>query len=204
MGLIFKSSGGGEDFAPLSAGSHAARCFAVIDLGTQRTEYKGETKIGQRVRISWEVCSERMTDGRPMVISKAYKTSLHEKAKLREDLEGWRNKKFTEAELAGFEGKNLLGKTCMISVMHVERDGKTYANIKSISPLPKGMDCDAAENEPLFFDLENFDQKVFDALHKNTKATIEKSPEFAAVMGFSEASAPRKPQFDDMDDDVPF
>lgn len=198
MGLIFKGSNSGGDFAPLSSGSHPARCYAVIDLGTQKTEYMGETKFGQRVRISWEVCGERMSDGRPMTISKEYKTSLHEKSKLREDLEGWRNKNFTDAELAGFEGKQLLGKVCMISVIHTERDGKKYANIKSISSVPKGIEVSAAENEQLFFDLENFDRSVFEKLSKYTQATIEKSPEYAALA----ATPPKSTSAED--DEIPF
>jgi hypothetical protein len=199
MGLIFKGSNSGGDFAPLSSGSHAARCYAVIDLGTQRTEYKGEVKFGHRVRISWEVCGERMADGRPMTISKEYKTSLHEKSKLREDLEGWRNKRFSEAELAGFEAKQLLGKTCMVSVIHTERDGKVYANIKSLAPLPKGMEAPPAENEQLFFDLENFEHTVFEKLTKYTQASIEKSPEYAALKEQSPQSYSKQEE-----DEIPF
>ena len=195
MGLIFRGSNSGADFAPLSSGSHAARCYAVVDLGTQKTEFKGEVKYGPRVRISWEVCGERMSDGRPMTISKEYKSSLHEKSKLREDLEGWRNKKFSEAELAGFEGKQLIGKTCLLSVMHTERDGKTYANVAGVASLPRGMEAPAAENEPLFLDLENFDDAVFGKLTKYTQQTIERSPEFAAL---TRKSSPPD------DDDIPF
>jgi hypothetical protein len=201
MGLVFKGSNSGTDFAPLAAGSHAARCFAVIDLGTQKTEYMGETKFGPRVRISWEVCGERMTDGRPMIISREYKASLHEKSQLRKDLEGWRGKSFTEAELAGFEGKQLLGKTCLLSVMHATRDGKTYANVAAISGLPKGMEAPKAENETLFLDLENFDESVFQKLSKYVQATIEKSPEFAAGGSVSKQSD-QPDAFDD--EEIPF
>lgn len=206
MGLVLKgSTGGGTEFAPLSSGSHAARCFAVIDLGTQRSSFLGKEKSAQKIRISWEVCGERMTDGRPMVISKEYTASLWKgdggkMSRLREDLERWRNKGFTEVELEGFESKQLLGKPCLLAVKHTEKDGKVYANVDSVSTLPKGMEVPPAENEHLYLDLEAFDQKVFEKLSKWVQATIEKSPEYAANKGWSEAG--QTPALED--EDIPF
>lgn len=205
MGFILKDSGGGgEDFAPLSAGAHVARCVAFIDLGTQESEYQGKVNHRRKVRITWEVPGERMTDGRPFVISKSYTASLTEKANLRADLEGWRNKKFTQSELAGWDASQLLGKACQLSVVHEEgrTNGKTYAVIRAIMPLAKGMACEPQENPSVFFSLDDFDKEVFEALPKFAKEMVSRSPEYqeAVISGM-----PAHARTDTLeDDDVPF
>lgn len=180
MAFMFRdTSNKQQDYTPLPAGSHAARCYAVVDLGTQKLEFQGEVKLGRRVRISWEVPGERMADGRPFSISKTYKTSLHKESNLRKDLRGWRGKDFTEAELNGFDPRNLLGKTAILGVTHAERNGRLYANIDSVGVLPKGMEVGKPENEPIFFDVENFDDEVFAKLGKYAQEQVMASPEYA-------------------------
>ena len=48
MGLIAKKSGGG-DFTPVPPGMHLARCYRVIDLGTQSGTYLGVVTKKQKV-----------------------------------------------------------------------------------------------------------------------------------------------------------
>lgn len=201
MGFKLKKTGG-EDFAPLPEGSHAARCVQFVTLGTQRKEWQGQVKEQFQVRITWEIPNERMqNEDAPMVISKTYTASLGEKANLRKDLEAWRGKKFTEAELDGWDASQLLGKACLIAVVHTEKNGRTYANVNSIMPLPKGMTCPPQENESIFFDLEEFDPEVFGKLSKYTQELIQKSPEYAEAVGGARRPAPAG---DMDDDDVPF
>ena len=66
MGLIAKDSGGG-DFERAPEGTHLARCYQIIDLGTQHSEYYG--KSSRKVLIGWELSDEHMTDGRPFAVS---------------------------------------------------------------------------------------------------------------------------------------
>jgi hypothetical protein len=201
MSLKIKASTGGGDFLPLSEGTHIARCFAVIDLGTQKREYQGQVKERQEVRLSWEIPGERMADGRPMSISKTYTASMHEKAKLREDLEKWRNKRFTDAEIRDFAIWDLLGRACQIGVIHTERDGKTFANINSFMPLPKGVTAPPAENEQIKFDLDDFDPQLFNSFTKYVQSTISASPEYQQAIGRPTSKA--LPGTID-DDDIPF
>mgnify|MGYP003128512399 CR=1 FL=1 len=42
MSLIIKDDSQQSKYPQLSIGVHNARCIRVIDLGTQRNEYKGE------------------------------------------------------------------------------------------------------------------------------------------------------------------
>ena len=48
-------NGGGGDFENCPAGSFAARCYQIIDLGHQTFEWKGEAKVAPKVRITWEL-----------------------------------------------------------------------------------------------------------------------------------------------------
>ncbi len=203
MGFILRGkTGGGEDYQPMPEGSHAARCIEFIDLGTQQSEWQGKVKHSRRVRIGWEVPSERMGNGRPMTVSKTYGAHLFDTSPLRKDLEGWRGKKFTPAEIDGWEAKQLMGKACLINVIHVEgKNGKTYANIQNIVSLPKGMTCGDQENDSLFFSLDEFDAAVYERLTQYVKDTIARSPEFAEATSRIGAVA-QGANLDD--DDVPF
>lgn len=196
----------GGDFKPCPDGTHLAICYRVIDLGTQRVEYQGQTKEQRKVLIGWELPGERMEDGRPFSIGQRYSWSMHEKSRLRHDLESWRGKKFEQSDFGagGFDISNLIGKPCLLSIVHTEKDGKTYANIASVSKLVKGMEVPKMENETVFFDLDNLDRAEFDKLSDTMKKIIEASPEYSsAVRGPAPSSHPLDDDFRP-DDDLPF
>jgi hypothetical protein len=203
MGMLLKAKSGSGDFAQLPPGPHVARCFAFIDLGTQKVVWQGKTNSRRKVRISWEVPSEQMSDGRPMTISKTYTATLDEKSNLSIDLESWRNKKFTDAERDGWEAENLLGKTCQINVSHEPgKNGKVYANITAIMPLGKGQSCSPQVNESRFFSFDDgFDRETFSKLSEYVQKTIMDSPEYAEAM--ADLSQGERGSVDD-DDEIPF
>ena len=123
MGLTVSEGAGSFELAP--AGTHIARCYSIIDLGSQVSEYQGEKKTARKVLLRWELLGDdRMADGRPFIVAKRYTASLHEKAQLRKDLAGWRGRDFTPEELKGFELQKVLGHHCMINVIHVEKAGQ--------------------------------------------------------------------------------
>lgn len=192
MALTVRETGGGEFELP-PAGTYPARCYRVIDLGTQPVEWQGTTKHQQKVLIAWELMGdERMKDGRPFSIQKRYTASLSEKASLRADLEAWRGRPFTGDELRGFHLKNILGQACLLQVIHTEKNGKSYANIASLMRLPKGMQCAAAENPAIWFDLEDPDMEAFDMLGDRLKEVIQGSPEWHSAHGKSPEEANEK------------
>ena len=157
------------------AGNHIARCFSVIDMGTQRTTGQYGEKDQHRIRIAWEIFGEDdeglpLTidiDGQelPLTINKAYTLSLHEKAALRKDLASWRGKDFTEEELQGFDVSKLLGVYCMVNVVTTESNGKTYSNVSSITPLHKSMVKPEPVHQEQILDLDSPDMAVFNSLH---------------------------------------
>jgi len=65
---------------------------------------------------------------------------MHEKTTFRLTLEGWRGRKFSDADFGqdGFDTRKLLGVACMIGITHNEKDGKVYSRVQSVSPMLKG------------------------------------------------------------------
>ena len=124
MSLTVKETG--EGFKQVAPGTYPARCIKVIDLGTQHGEYQGKPTTKQQIMVTWELPTELIEEGdfagQPYAVSKFYTASLGEKANLRKDLEAWRGRAFTETELAGFDVKAILGKSCMVTIIPSEGD----------------------------------------------------------------------------------
>jgi hypothetical protein len=133
---ITVSANGGGDYTPAPAGVHQAVCCDVVDLGLVETEWQGQRKTAHKVRLVWQI-DALMNDGRPYTVSSRYTASLHEKSRLRADLQSWRGRPFTAEELAAFDLEKLLGAGCLLNVVHTARNGKSYADIVAIMPLPK-------------------------------------------------------------------
>ncbi len=201
-----------KNFAPVPQGNHIAVCYRVIDLGTQRGEYKGQEKVQHKLIISWEIPDEKMDDGRPFTIGQKFTWSMSEKANLRKVLESWRGRAFSEEDFGqnGFDIKSVIGVGCMVNVVHEKKGDKTYSNIASVARLPKGMNAPAPENKRSYVWLskEEFVQKNFDELSDHLKSIIQGAPEFKALseperIHDSEPAGPR----DDvpfLDDEIPF
>jgi hypothetical protein len=133
---ITVSANKGGDYTPAPAGVHQAVCCDVVDLGLVETEWQGQRKTVHKVRLVWQI-DALMDDGRPYTVSSRYTASLHEKSRLRADLQSWRGRPFTVAELAAFDLEKLLGAGCLLNVVHTARADKSYADIVAIMPLPK-------------------------------------------------------------------
>jgi hypothetical protein len=175
-------------------------------------EWKGAQKIQRKVMIGWELPLELMPAGdyagQPFSISQRYTWSMSEKATLRHHLESWRGKAFTDDDFSGsnrFNVKNILGKSCMLSIVHKVNDGTTYANISGIGALPKGMTAPSQVNKSVYFSLEKdlFDKAVLESLSDKLKETIKGSPEYREIVdGVAPQQHPPSDEF--LSDDVPF
>lgn len=137
---IHVSGGSGGDFRPCPQGVHQACCVDVVDMGLLEVTWKGETKRQHKVRVVWQIEDIDPVNDKPYIVQKRYTASLHEKAQLRKDLESWRGRAFTDEELKRFDLETLLGVNAFLNVVHVTREGKTYANVTAIMPTKRGMD----------------------------------------------------------------
>ena len=135
------------------SGTHVARCYSMIHIGTVEWEYQGELKYSNKIRLTFELPNEMRDFGgvdKPMVISKEYTLSLHEKSNLRKDLEGWKGEAFNGSPK--FDVTDMIGKTCMLSVVHkTANSGNQYATISSISKMANGFECGEQFNESFIF-----------------------------------------------------
>jgi hypothetical protein len=195
-----------EDFPILPEGQYIARCFKVIDLGTQTIEWNGEEKLQPKVMVSWEVLEDTsgnkpmMNDGRPFAISKTYTASLSERANLYQDLVAWRGRAFTNEELLGFDISKLLGAYCQIQVIHSKGKDRTYANINTIMATkdkPKGV------NPIIMFDINNPDMDVFNSFSDYLKDKIRSSQEWQNKDKDEEPVEQRDVVIEDLGDEDP-
>ena len=219
MSFYVEDKGGNFERCP--PGMHLARCYRIVDLGTQKSEYMGQTKYLHKIMIGWELHGVdevgkplTMFDGRPFAIFKNYTLSWSEKANLRLDLQSWRGKPFSQEEMRKFDLKNVLGAWCMLNVIESQgQNGNTYSNVDSVSPVPtiikqNGLPQPVNKNE--MFNLQEPDWALFETFSDNLKQKIINSPEFEKVKkaadyqkdAIAEANSP-KPAFDE-DDDIPF
>lgn len=205
MANIATDTGGGGDFKPVPAGNHVGICSMVVGLGKQRIQSQlyGES-VKPQIYVAWELPHEPITwtdkDGNertgPMRIGKVYTLSLHENAALRGDLESWRGRAFTEEERKGFDINKLAGAPAMVNVLHAEKNGKTYANVAGVTPLPKGMDKPTLYDPPaIIYDDDEF-RGNYDLLpewlHKKIDAQVRDEPK------------PEPEARELLDDDIPF
>jgi hypothetical protein len=220
MSLIASDSGGGSSFTPVPPGLHMARCYRIVDLGTQKTTFNGELKHQHKIMLQFEVHGEDdkgaplvTPKGEPMSISKNYTLSLSDKATLRADLQAWRGEAFNAEELRGFDIRKVLGKWAMIAVgTAVGKDGKTYTNILNLNPVPKVLKdtLPVPHNPAAIFSITNPDMDLFNSFSNSLREKISASPEWQSRGGDvpnQSAKAQKQPAssgFDDMDDDIPF
>jgi hypothetical protein len=213
MAKLPKDEGGDFEIAP--AGSHLAVCYRVIDLGTQQSSYQGEITLYRKLLIMWELPDERMSDGRPFIISSQYTWSMSERANLRKDLEAWRGRGFTEEDFETFDTENLLGVPCLLNVVHrPAKDGsRVYANIGGIGPLPRGMKWEGTtKNEMVHFWICKEDLPKLEKLSERLRRKIESSPEYQEVMrghglprqDTPPTSAPADSALAELNDEIPF
>lgn len=210
MTFIVRASEGGS-FTPVPPGMHLARCYRIVDLGTQKTEYMGTVKYLPKVMLQFEVHSEDedgsplvTNKGEPMTISKNYTVSLSEKASLRNDLQTWRGRDFTADELRGFELEKILGQWAMISVTKTTgNNGKEYTNIANINPVPsniKKAGLPDGYNQAQMFTITNADMAMYETFSDGLRNKIASSPEWQSRTVMNNDTF----QDDPLDGDVPF
>lgn len=210
------SSKGGEDFAPIPAGSALGICFGCVDLGTQPSQ--GIYGPKRQVLLLFELPHVRgdfAVDGQQKnlarIISRRWTLSLSKKANLRKDLISWRGRDFTLEEEHGFELANVVGAMALLSIIHKKSvDGsKTYANISGVMKPMAGTDKMKPENPVIVYDLPKGGPITFPAgMPEWVQNTIKNSEEYVATVNPHKQPGPTERQManltDGPDEDVPF
>ena len=204
MPLHFKAGSGSKEFQSLPAGSHILICNLVAYMGLQPGS-KMYPDPKHKLYIRWEAPEELMSDGRPYVIGKKFTASMHEKANLRILLEGWRGKRFSDAEAEQFDVSTILGKAGMGNVVENEAG---YMNLAAMSPLPKGVSAGKARNELVCY-MED-DRSQFDSLPEWLQKEIESQllkkapPKVETDQFITDAESEFADSMHITDEDIPF
>ena len=117
----------------------------------------------------------------PRVIPRIYTLSLHKKSNLGQDLVSWRGQPFTSEEEKGFDIHTVLGANCLLTIVHTEKDGSTYANIAAVTKLVKGMPKKEPENPIIKYSMEEDGWNVPENVYDWIKDKIADSMEVKAV-----------------------
>lgn len=202
-----------HDFDLCPAGNHLGTCCEVLDIGSHETSFKGRSVTQRKVLIKWQIPAERTPDDEPQTVTKRYTLSSSERSNLRQDLESWRGKRFTDADFEGpdaFDLSSVLGKACCVSVVHNERSGNVYADVTNVTSLPKGTPRPKLEGHTRYLSLdpEAFDQAVFDSLSPKLRELIMATPEYrdleTTTDRFEQDATARTSDSDGAHDDIPF
>lgn len=170
---------------PVPSGSHVARLYQIVHIGTTEFEYKGETKSSNKIRLTFELCNEKKVfvegeEPKPLVISREFGWSMSKKGKLRPFLEGMRGATMHDDDAYNLDIEELLGDECLLTIVHEEKDGNIYANVHSAVPLPKGMTAPALFNEKSFVDVDTTSEEVIAKLPEFLRDKIFATEEWAA------------------------
>lgn len=146
-----RGSGDGGEYPVPPEGAHPAVLVGLIDLGTQRIEYQGNSNDLKRVYLVWELVNEKFPDlKRNFTIARDFTASLTPKSLLRQWLSTWRGKPIEDHEK--FDLGRILGKPCLLTVVHkVSQGGNTYAKVDGISGLPRGFSVPPATITPILW-----------------------------------------------------
>ena len=185
MSLKIKKKSG-SSVPPIDAGTYPAVCVGIVDLGEQYSEtFK---KYNDKMLVIWEIPSQTIEiDGedKPRWLSKDFSASLNEKSNLYQTLVSWRGKAFTENELTEdengfmqFSVLDMLGTGCFLQVIVEEKDGNSYNRITSVISLPAGMSAPTTETPLIAFDMDAWDDEVFNSLPVWIQDRIKKSTQY--------------------------
>ena len=161
----------------MEPGVYMGICMGVIDLGEQYSElFK---KYSNKIQFVFEFPTETVeVDGKqePRQLSKEFTISASKKASLRSFLSAWNGKNYSDEEFAEVELFDQLGKACMVNVV-LSENGE-YSNIESVMPLIKGMPVPESHTAHIKWDMDAWDDEVFQKLPEWVQEKIKKSTQY--------------------------
>lgn len=162
---------------PVEAGVYMAVCIGFVDLGEQYSEkFKNYSYKGMYI---WELPGETIEiDGeqKPRQLSKEFAISASNKSNLRKFIETWNSKSYSDEEFMEFDLFEQIGKPCQLNV--VLNETKEYANVDNLMPIPKGFPAPTTSTEFIRWDMEKWDDSVFEKIPEWIQEKIKKSTEY--------------------------
>lgn len=162
---------------PVEPGVYMAVCVGVIDLGEQYSElYKS---YSNKVKFVWALPGETWeVDGKTeeRQLSREFSVATKKTGKLRTFLGSWNSKNYTDEEFMELDLFDQIGKPCQLNV--VLNDTGEYANVDSIMPIPRGLPAPVSKTAFFTWDMDKWDDAVFEKLPEWTREQIKKSTQY--------------------------
>lgn len=167
---------------PIPGGTYLGICVYSVALGEQLCEFEGKSKgYYNQVMLGFEICGQTVEiDGKqePRVLSKTFNATKGKKSGLRKFLGAWEAKELTDDEYLDSDTNDYVGRPAFLTI--VLNETGEYSNIDGIAPLPLGLPIDVPKpmSQLIRFDMEPWDQKVFESLPEWAQERIKKSTEY--------------------------
>lgn len=162
---------------PVEPGAYPAVCIGIIDLGEQYSEkFKS---YSNKVQIVWELPTETIeVDGKqePRQLSKEFTISASKKGNLRGFLSSWNSKSYSDEEFMELDLFDQIGRACQVNV--VLNETGEYSNVESAIPLMKGYPAPQSSTPPIRWDMDNWNDEVFQSLPEWVQEKIKKSTQY--------------------------
>jgi hypothetical protein len=176
-GLYAPVGGGSGDFRPIPAGTYFAVCTALYDIGLQPGSAM-YPKPKHVLMLKFEIPQDQIEWGDegapfegPAVIYERFTLSMNAKAVLRATVESWYGASLTDEQAAKFDVQKVVGRCATLTVVHNKaNNGKVYANVATVGPLPKSMPAVAPSGELVIYHAGKRDQ--FDKVPEFVKEKI--------------------------------
>lgn len=184
MSTYADKGGSKREFKIIPAGTHLARCYSFIHIGHVPNTFPGATNaITNKIRLTWELPEElevfKEDKGpQPHVISQEYTLSMNEKSNLRKMIQSWYGKQMGDDEAEKFDVELVVGKECLLTVIHEEKAGKTYTKIQNVTALPSKMKCPDAINPSKIVTWEALTKDEFALLPNFIQEKMRQATEF--------------------------
>lgn len=170
-------------------GTHIARLYQIIDLGTHKEE-STDQKTGaksmrdrRKVRFVWELPLKTAVfrDGgepEPFSVGRNFTLSLDKKSNLAPVIEGIIGRGLTDAERKSFDISKLVGEGCLLGISaHETQDGTESFKLGATSPLMEGQVLPPPFNKGSVYQVSDGPNAVFQTFPDWLKQEISTSHE---------------------------
>jgi hypothetical protein len=139
--MSFTLSSTPREYKPKPTGQLLARLDSIIDLGTQKSEWKGVTKELRKILFIFETPEhtevfKEENGEQPYTYSVEFTASMGDRGNLKAFISDWTGKKLTDDEAFGFDFETLFDHPAIITVEEVvgkTDPSKTFAKLTKIS-----------------------------------------------------------------------
>jgi hypothetical protein len=168
------------EFNLIPNGIHAARCARIIEIGKQhsprydRITETGETipSISDKAVIVFSL-SNTTFEYEGLGEKQAFISNRYGVTKSTNDRSTMKQyAKALDPKGVASSLKDFLTKPCQVSIIHVHKDGKVFANLDSVAPILPGLQIPELDTDPFMFEWDNPNPAYWDLIPEHTKSLI--------------------------------